>query len=482
MKIVYIASEIAPFASTGGLGDVGASLPACFRRMDAQVSRIMPFYRSVAEGSVTVKDTGLRLDIPLGFKVYRAEVWIAEEPEPPTYFIRRDEFFDRTHLYGLPDRDYEDNFDRFVFFQKAAVALIDALSLGADIVHCIDWQTGLIPLFLRNGIHGMGRGNREKIVFTIHNLAYQGVFPGSLYSLTNLPFACFSVDTLEFYGNINCMKAGITCSDAVTVPSRTYAQEIQTEIGGFGLHGVLARVEHRLKGILHGVDYSIWDPGTDRHIAQPYSSGNLEGKRACKSDLIQEAKLNLTLEDPLIGMVSRLVDHKGLDILSEALPSLMKMGVGFVLLGIGAEKYHRCCHEWMSQWPQRFYARIGYDVPFSHRIQAGADMLLMPSRFEPVGLNQLYSMRYGTLPIVHATGGLEDTVQDISDPASGVGTGFKFAAYTPDAMLNAIMRALAVFRDARPQWTAAVQRAMTQDFSWDHAAAEYVQLFRSLLS
>ena len=480
MKIAFIASEIAPFAFTGGLGDLGASLPACFSRMNAQVSRIMPFYRSVSEGSFAIKDTGLRLDVPVGFKVYRAEVWMAEEPAPPTYFIRRDEFFDRTHLYGLPERDYDDNFDRFIFFQKAAVALIDALSLQVDIVHCIDWQTGLVPLFLRNGIHGMGRGGREKIVFTIHNLAYQGVFPGALYSLTNLPFACFSVDMLEYYGNINCMKAGITCSDFVTVPSPTYAQEIQTEVGGFGLHGVLARASSKLRGILHGVDYSVWDPRSDVHIARLYSPEDMSGKEACKKALIEESAFNVALDEPLIGMIARLVDHKGLDILADAMPSLMKMGVGFVLLGIGSDKYHRLCREWMERWPGRCYAKLGYDVPFAHKIEAGADMFLMPSRFEPHGQNQIYSMRYGTLPVVHATGGLEDTVRDISD-ADGTGTGFKFAAYTSDAMLSAISRAVTLYRD-RDAWRAAMQRAMAENFSWDRSAATYMDLFQSLVT
>lgn len=480
MKLVYVASEIAPFASTGGLADVGSALPKCISEAGVEVSRVMPFYRHVAEGGFDLRDIGLRLDIPLGFTVHRAEIWVADQPAPKTYFVRRDEFFDRTHLYGLPDRDYEDNFERFVFFQKACVALIDALAMGPDVVHCIDWQTGLIPLFLRHGIHGMGRNSREKIVFTVHNLAYQGVFPGALYSLTNLPFACFSVDTLEFYGNINCVKGGITSCDAVTVPSRTYAQEIQTETSGFGLHGVLARVSPKLRGILHGADYAVWDPRTDPWITSPYSTDDLSGKRSCKESLIKELNLNVGTDAPLIGVITRLVDHKGLDILSDALPGIMNLGVSFVLLGMGSEKYHRACRQWMEQWPGRFVAKVGYDVPLAHRIEAGCDMLLMPSRFEPCGLMQLYAMRYGTLPIVHATGGLEDTVVDVSTDGEE-GTGFKFAAYTSDALIGAIGRALEMFKN-RSAWEKAMRAAMRKDFSWQQASAQYLELYRSLLA
>mgnify|MGYP003588003082 CR=1 FL=1 len=480
MNIVYIASEIVPFASTGGLADIGSALPRALARHGVQVWRVMPLYRQVAEGPFALQDTGLRLDIPVGFRVHRAEVWMTEQPAPQTFFIRRDEFFDRTQLYSLPDRDYDDNFERFVFFQKAAVALIDALSLHPDVVHVSDWQTGLVPLFLKHGLQGMGRPGAEKTVFTIHNLAYQGIFPGSQYALTNLPFFCFNVGTAEFYGNVNCMKAGITTADAVTTVSRTYAQEIQTEEAGLGLNGVLSRLGDRLVGIVHGADYDVWDPSRDEHIAARYSAGDMSGKRACKEDLIRTMGLNITPDTPLIGMVSRLVDQKGLDILAEAMPGLMNLDLAFVLLGMGQERYHDLCEQWVARWPGRFAVRLGYDNPLAHRIEAGADVYLMPSRFEPCGLGQLYSLRYGAIPVVHATGGLEDTIEDIGGNP-GQGTGFKFKSYTAEGLLSAIHRALEHMKDA-PAWHDLMKRAMAQDFSWDRAADEHLSLYRRLLT
>ncbi len=480
MKVVYAASEIIPFASTGGLADVGSALPRALLKQSVQVIRVMPYYRQVAEGPFALKDTGIRMDIPVGFRVYRAEVWMTEEPAPPTYFIRRDEFFDRSQLYSLPSRDYDDNFERFVFFQKAVVALIDAMNFKPDIVHCSDWQTGLVPLFMRHGMQGMGRHMTERIVFTIHNLAYQGIYPGSQYSMTNLPFSCFNMDSLEFYGNINCIKGGITASNVVTTVSRTYAQEIRTEEFGCGLHGLLARMGDRLIGIIHGADYSAWDPTRDVYLVKPYSADQLAGKRACKEDLIRIMGLQITQNTPLIGMVSRLVDQKGLDILAQAVGSMMELGIAMVLLGAGQEKYQALCREWAAKWPGRFAVRLGYDNPLAHKIEAGADIYLMPSRFEPCGLNQLYSLRYGTPPVVHATGGLEDTIEDI-DSEGSKGTGFKFKAYTAEGLLGAVKRSLTLY--SKPDiWSGIMKRAIQQDFSWERVGEEYLVLYQKLLS
>ncbi|MBU1693987.1 MAG: glycogen synthase GlgA [Verrucomicrobia bacterium] len=480
MRVLYAASEIMPFASTGGLADVGAGLPKALLARNTEISRIMPLYRRVAEGGFALKDTGLRLDIPVGFQMHQAEVWYANDPPPRTYFIRRDEYFDRSQLYSLPERDYDDNFDRFVFFQKAIVSLIDTLQWHPDVVHCSDWQTGLVPLFLRHGLQGSGRKQTERTVFTIHNLAYQGLFPGLHYSLTNLPFYCFNMDCAEFYGSINCIKAGITSANLVTTVSHTYAQEIRTEEYGCGLHDILAQMGGRLAGVVHGVDYSLWNPAVDPHLAQSYEPDNLDGKKTCKEELIRLMGLTIAADAPLIGMVTRLVDQKGLDILAEAMPKLMKADMGFVLLGAGQDKYQKLCLEWASLWPGRFAARLGYDNPLSHKIEAGADIYMMPSRFEPCGLNQLYSLKYGTIPIVHTTGGLDDTIQDI-DSEGREGTGFKFRTYTPEGLLHAVNRALALYR-RREIWTSVVRRAMAQDFSWDRAAEEYLRIYQQIMS
>ncbi|MFH0909492.1 MAG: glycogen synthase GlgA [bacterium] len=480
MRIGYVSSEITPYASTGGLADVAGALPNVVARKGHEVWRAMPMYRCVLEGSFKLVDLGLKLNIPVGFHSRAAEVWSTENKNPATYFIRRDEFFDRSQLYSLPNRDYDDNFERFVFFQKAVVAMIDALSLKPQIVHGNDWQAGLVPLFLEHGIQGIGRGRKEKTIFTIHNLAYQGLFSGNEFSVTNLPFSSFQLETMEFYGNINCMKNGITSSDVVTTVSKTYASDIQTEKSGCGLHGVLTKVRDKVIGIVNGIDDRVWNPAADPYLTAPYSAVNPSGKKACRKDLL--ARMNLTVKPgaPVIGMISRLVDQKGFDILAAAMPELMKRDLAIVLLGTGEEKHHERCNAWARTWPGKFACKLAFDTELSHKIEAGADLFLMPSRFEPCGLNQMYSLRYGTVPVVHATGGLEDTVEDM-EASGAAGTGFKFRSYTAQSLVDAVDRALALYRC--PQvWQQVVVRAMQQDFSWNHAAEEYLQLYASLVS
>jgi len=480
MRVVFVSSEISPFATTGGLGEVGSSLPRALHRLGANVLRVMPLFRQVWDGRYDLKDTGLRLKIPLGFQLRTAEVWTAEKPEPPTYFIRRDEFFDRREMYGLPERDYDDNFERFVFFQKAVVALMDALNWAPDIVHGNDWCAGLLPLFLRHGIQGMGRTGTEKSVFTIHNLAYQGIFPGADFSLTNLPFQAFSIETMEFYGKINCLKAGLMSSQLVTTVSPSYAREIRTSELGCGLDGVLMYLQERMIGILNGVEYEIWNPLTDRLIRCNYDGEHLENKLRCKEALLRHEGLDEDRAAPLIGMISRLVDQKGLDILSAAMPQLMELGVRFVLLGSGQENYQRMCLEWNRQWPGKFHATLGYDNRLAHQIEAGADILLMPSKYEPCGLSQLYALRYGTIPVVHATGGLNDTITELT-PDGAAGNGIKFREYTPEALIGGVRQALGFY--GRPDvWRAVQQRIMLEDYSWTKSAEAYQQAYRQLMA
>ncbi|TAN35638.1 MAG: glycogen synthase GlgA [Verrucomicrobia bacterium] len=479
MKIVYAASEINPFASTGGLADVAGSLPrALAHEPGVEVWRVMPLYHLVAERGFHPRDTGVRIEVPVGFRTYAAEIWVADDPAPTTYFIRRDEFFDRSHLYGAPEKDYDDNFERFVFFQKAVVALIDALELKADVVHCNDWQTGLLPLFLRHGVRGMGREARERTVFTIHNLAFQGIFPGSAYSITNLPFLYFHMDGFEFYGNVSCMKAGITSADCVTTVSRAYAREIQTEAFGCGLHGLLSRLGPKLVGIQNGVDYADWDPGTDQQITARFEPSKLEGKQACRLNLAHLMGLPLKAERPILGMITRLTDQKGMDLLAEAMPEIMKRDVSLVILGLGMQKYHDLCRQWAQKWPDRFAVKLDYDTPLARKIIAGSDMLLMPSKFEPSGLSQLYAMRYGTIPLVTAVGGLDDTIEQVSSDGTK-GTGFKFSVYKPAAMLASLDQALGWFCKAG-MWQSLMLRAMQQDVSWTKSAREYLNIYNQI--
>lgn len=478
MNILFVSSEIIPYASTGGLGDVASALPKALHDLGHTVIKVMPLYRSVMEGHFDVKDTGIRLDFAVGYRTMQAAVWKDQE-SPQTCFIRRDEYFDRAHLYGTSEGAYMDNCDRFVFFQKAVVALIDTLDVTVDVVHCNDWPTGLIPLYLEHGVRGFRRADGEKTVFTIHNLAYQGIFPGSEFATTGLPHACFSMNGLEFYQQMSFMKGGLTAADIITTVSRTYAREIQTPDGDCGLEDVLKSRRRDLIGIVNGVDYGLWEPSRDPFLHTPYSLDRIDGKKACKRDLVARAGLHMDTEVPLIGMVTRLADQKGLDILARAMPEMMKIDLGFILLGAGEEKYHRLCRSWMKQWPERFHFKCSYDEGWAHKIEGGADLYMMPSKFEPCGLNQLYSLRYGTVPIVYATGGLEDTIEAIH--SDGVeGTGFKFTKYEPESLLRCIRQALRLHAD-RKLWRKIMKRAMKQDFSWTKPAREYCEVYEKLI-
>lgn len=479
MKIVFISSECVPFASTGGLGEVVGSLPVALARMGHEVVRIVPLYRHVAEGGFPLDNLNLPMTIPLGLRSPQAEVYETFGGGVRTYFIGRDEFFDRRELYSLPHRDYDDNFERFVFFQKAAVELVDTLRLAPHIVHAHDWQTGLIPFFLRHGIHGLGRPHPENCVFTIHNLAYQGVFAGSEFAHTNLPYSCFTMDGMEFYGQISCLKSGIVASDRITTVSHTYAQEIQSEEYGYGLDGVLRDKDPGLKGILNGINTEIWDPATDPHLAANYDAdGAVEAKAVCRKDLLKKFGLTRRGNARVFGMVSRLVDLKGVDVLAEAMPMLMERNLRFVLLGSGQDLYHELCRHWAQRWPERFACRLGFDHALAHKIYAGADFVLMPSKTEPCGLVQMVGMRYGALPVVHATGGLVDTVTDVREGES-TGTGFAFSPCTAEALVAAVDRALALGKHEEAM-DGAVRRAMAEDYSWAKSAGNYTDLYQSL--
>lgn len=478
MKFAYIASEITPYASTGGLAEVAGALPRVLAAAGHQVARFMPCYRIIMEGPHEPKPLGLRITVPVGMRNYSAEILTLEEGGVTTYFIRRDEFFDRAQLYNLPDRDYEDNFERFVFFQKVVVALIDRLELKPDIVHANDWQTGLMPYFLEHGVQGRRRVRREKVVFTMHNVAYQGLFDGSDFAFTNLPFNAFSVDTFEYYGKINCLKAGITGSDLVTTVSPTYAKEITTPEGGFGLDGLLRSVQGRLIGLLNGIDVETWNPASDPHLTANYDARNLAGKALCRNRLAGHFNVKLGPRTVLMAMVSRLVDMKGFDILAEAMPEMMKRDIAFVLLGSGQQDCEALARKWAEQWPGRVGVRIGYNAPLAHEIQAGADVMMLPSKSEPCGLTQFCSQRYGTLPLVHAVGGLADSVVDPTEGAEA--TGIKFNQYSGTALLDAVDRSLALVND--PAKRASIQkRMMALDVSWHSAAELYLQHYERIL-
>ena len=483
-RVLFVSSESRPFASTGGLADVAEALPNELNRMGgAQVERIMPMYRKVVEGQgkggYTLEKTPHTLKIPMGFQVVHAEIFACEHRGTRTYFVNCEEFFDRSELYALPHREYSDNFNRFLFFQKAVVALIDVLGCPYDAVHLNDWQTGMIPLLLEKGVNGTGRPRRERVLFTIHNLAYQGVYPATHLFQTNLPGNHLDrYPGLEFYGQINMMKAGLVGADRVNTVSPTYAREIETQEFGCGLDGVMRALPHPVVGIVNGVDTEAWNPETDPALPSNYSPKSLGGKEKCKIALLQEFGLTYDKELPLLVLVGRLVDQKGIDVLAKAMERLMALPLQFVLLGSGQEIYHQMIAEWNERWPKRFKGRIGYNIDLSHLIEAGGDFFLMPSLFEPCGLNQLYSLRYGTLPIVSHTGGLADTVVDLRrDPAHG--TGFHMRTPEPEALVECIRDAVSLFHDKANLRTFRL-RGMKQDVSWSRTAGDYLKLYQTL--
>jgi len=485
-RVLFVSSEARPFASTGGLADVSGALPAELIREGLPVDRVMPLYRKVLEGQASggyqIERTPMTLPVPMGGEEIPADIYITELSGGLTYFIGCEEFFDRTELYALPHREYRDNYHRFLFFQKAVIALIDALDTPYDMVHLNDWQTGLVPLFLKHGIRGTGRTQKERTVMTIHNLAYQGIYPATGLYHTNLPGnMLYQYPELEYYGNMNFLKAGILTSDRVNTVSPTYANEILTPEFGCGLEGVLEYLDTPVQGIVNGVDTGLWDPETDEFLEASYTRRSLKGKGDCKQKLLKELGFVEKKEDiPLFVMITRLVEQKGLEILKGAIEPFLSLPVRVAILGSGQQEYHDWIKKMNNQFPDTFKGILGYDVGLSHRLEAGGDFFLMPSRFEPCGLNQMYSLRYGTLPIVNPTGGLKDTVTDLRiDPDHG--TGFQMRSYTAESLLECVRDASTLYHQKR-ELRKVRQRAMGIDVSWSKTAGEYLSLYEDAMS
>ncbi|MEN7974032.1 MAG: glycogen synthase GlgA [Verrucomicrobiota bacterium] len=478
MKIISVSSEVVPFASTGGLGDVCAALPKALVGQGVEAIRIMPLYGLIDREKFRLEKCDVELHIPLGHAWYQGTVWKQEFDGVTTYFIESAEFFDRDGIYGSADHGYADNFERFLFFQKAVVRLIDEWNMQPDVVHCHDWQTGLLPMLLQHGIDGRFRNGKEKTLMTIHNLAHQGWAPAEKFYMTQLPDSCYTMHTLEFYGEINMFKGGLATATAINAVSPTYAEEIKTAQFGCRLNGVLYHRQKVLHGILNGIDYTRWCPMTDPYIAANYSCDDLSGKAVCKHALQEAAGLAPNPKVPLIGIISRLVPQKGIDLLVESMERIVATGAQVIMLGTGDERYENACREWAQRWPDQVCSWIEFSSEKAHRIEAGADIFPMPSEFEPCGQNQLYSMRYGTIPVVHGIGGLEDSVVDYSKKC---GTGFKFHGHTADEFFRCLERALKTYAEPR-RWKPLMKRAMRQDFSVVHMARDYITLYESIIS
>lgn len=481
LRILFATPEAVPFAKTGGLADVAGALPKFLHTLGCEVILVMPYYRMVKRSGFPLQYLGEEIEVPLGDETLRAEVYQGYlDKNIPVYFIGRDEFFDREYLYSTPKGDYFDNAERFVFFTRAVLHLARHIQFSPDVIHHHEWQTGLIPAYLKSIYGNDPLFGQTATVFTIHNIAYQGLFKKEKLSLTGLPPEMYNPEGIEFWERINLMKAGIVYSDAINTVSRKYSEEIQNPEYGYGLEGILRKRRKDLYGILNGVDYQEWDPSHDPHLIAHYDLNDLSGKRECKKDLLNEYGLPLSLEKaPLIGMISRLADQKGFDLLAEIIDELFAFDIGFVLLGTGEQKYHDLFNQIARKYPQKAGIRIAYDDRLAHKIEAGADLFLMPSKYEPCGLNQIYSLKYGTIPVVRATGGLDDTIIHY-DPSTGMGNGFKFARYDAKDFLNQIKTAMNLY--AQPErWTKLIRNAMASDFSWQRSAEAYLQLYRKAL-
>ena len=475
MDILFVASEVAPFSKTGGLGDVAGALPRALAARGHAVSIVTPRY-----GGIDPARHGLvRSVLSLSVRGERAEVWV-KEGAPPVYLLEHERFFaSRRGLYDEAGREYADNAERFAFLARAALALPGALGLHPRILHLNDWQTGLGALALARGFCGTSVGEARSL-FTIHNLAYQGVFSKDAMTDLGIPWDVFTPLGLEFYDQVNFMKAGLAFADALSTVSPTYAKEIQTEEYGCMLEGTLRARSSDLHGILNGIDVHEWDPHADPHLPAPYDADDLSGKAVCKAELRHRFGLpdpERVSDAPLFGVVTRLAGQKGISLLLEAIPTLIDRGAEVVVLGNGEHWYEDALRSLAAHRTDGFRAFIGFDPTLSHLVEAGSDFFLMPSLYEPCGLNQMYSLRYGTVPVVRATGGLEDTVRDADLPD---GTGFKFRDFDVAGLLWASGRAMDWWWNRRDELDALRRRGMVQDWSWESSAEAYERLYASL--
>jgi starch synthase len=482
IKALFVSAEIVPFAKEGGLADVAGALPKALKEQGVDVRAVLPLYGGIQQDKFGVRKLPdiQPFSIEMGEASQEAEIYTTHLPDSEVivYMISNDNYFWRKGVYNDPDtgEGYPDNAKRYIFFQKAVLELLRRLDWRPDLVHCNDHHTSLIPFYLRRDpgdtLHGIAS------LFSIHNLAYQGNEPPAILPIAEIPAEQFyPVSPFEFYGHVNLMKIGIVFADKISTVSPTYAKEIQSGSEyGFGLEGVLRSRASDLKGIVNGIDYAVWNPETDTLIPHNYSAADLEGKWKNKEELLRANRLPPPEgRVALIGMISRLAEQKGFDILGEALDRIMKLDLQLVILGTGKREYHESLEAAAARYPAKLAVNLAFDNKLAHLIEAGADMFLMPSRYEPCGLNQLYSLRYGTIPIVRATGGLADTIKPY-DPATQRGTGFSFREYTSDALFGAVRQAVELFKDEQA-WNRLSADAMAEDFSWRASAGRYLALY-----
>ena len=471
MRILLASSEVYPYSKTGGLGDAVGALAKALVKAGHEVVVVTPLHRGVREKLPGLRRVEWKFDLPLGAKRENAELLALEVGKGLTvYFIDKPAYFDRAGIYSDGRGDFADNAERFIFFSKCVTHLAQHLPFKPDVLHVHDWPTGLIPLLVQHE-HRSGKWPKPpRLCLTIHNLAYQGLFPKAMFALTNLPNNLFHAETMEYYGQMNFLKAGIACADVITTVSPRYAREITTQEFGSGLDGLLRKRQNVLTGILNGVDYEEWNTTANPLLAATFSATDISGKAACKAALQKRFGLKVAADIPVFGSVTRLADQKGIDLALGALEEVLDSDFQFVLLGSGSENYERALRGLAERNPGKVAVQLSYDHALAHQIEAGSDFFLMPSRFEPCGLNQLYSLRYGAIPIVRRTGGLDDTVVDAADNVS-LANGIKFLEPTPQALAKAIRKALLLFQDKEllAQYRTT---GMAANFSWSNAVRE----------
>lgn len=472
MNILYASPEAAPFAKTGGLADVAGSLPKALGEIGCRITVILPFYKCVRDMSLSASP----------FKIDDFNFLKYKKGNIEYVFVVNDEYYGRENLYSEPHGDYADNDLRFSYFSKAIAAFatravspnMDSCFRRNDLIHCNDWQTGLVPVYLKLSSSDI------KTLFTIHNIGYQGLFPREALEALGIPRSFYTIDGMEYYAKLSFLKAGIVYSSAVSTVSVKYSKEILTKEFGCGMDGILRTRKSNLYGIMNGVDYEEWDPGLDRHIAANYGPETIEKKIECKKGLIKDVNLPPRTEmRPLIGVISRLAEQKGIDLLVEAAKNIIALGASIIILGTGDKKYNNLCEGIAARFPEYVSSHIRFDNELAHKIEAGCDMFMMPSRYEPCGLNQLYSLRYGTVPIVRATGGLDDTITDLyADKEKG--NGIKFSNATKKDLIDATARAIRCYKN-KDTWIDTLKRIMALDFSWKTSASHYKELYEKLI-
>jgi starch synthase len=496
MKIALISSEAVPFSKTGGLADVAGTLFREYNRMGIDASLFVPFYKETAErfhGSLV--DTGTEIDVPVGKITKKCRVFTAAKQRRgnpghgTVYFVSNNDYFGRDEMYCDSQGDYPDNDSRFVFFCKSVLEICRKFNLEFDVLHCNDWQTGLIPLYLMTLYSSGAVFKKTRTVLTIHNLGFQGLFPASTLEITGLGADIFNPEGVEFYGKVSFLKAGIISADILTTVSPTYAKEILTPEIGFGLDGVLLKRAGSLFGVLNGIDYTEWDPAGDDLIPAAYSKTDLSGKTKCKKELMSRCALKGSQETPLLCFVGRLTVQKGINLLTSTVNELMKGGANLFVLGKGERRFEEVLKDYGLRYPGRVYIGTGFDEALAHLAYAGSDIFLMPSVYEPCGLGQMIAMRYGTVPLAYDTGGLADTIVSPGDHVEKFfcekvygtikETGFLFGKHSPEAFLGEIRKALCIYHN-KDIWRKLIKNAMGRDFSWKKSAGTYLELYNTL--